>query len=61
MKMFEALTDFDPDGCSITLDIGIEELVNQDFNDHTTVLPANIAPIAGVGMPYRRPATAPNL
>lgn len=61
VKMFDTRSDFDQDECSISLDLDIEEMVNQDFNDYTTILPVTIAPIAGIGLPMRRPATAPGM
>ncbi len=54
---FDALVDYDLDGCSITLDLDIEELVAGDFGDHTVILPRSAAPVAGVGMPVRSPAS----
>lgn len=61
VKMFDTRMDFDPFGCSISLDLDIEEMINQDFNDYTTILPETVSPISGVGLPFRRPATAPGM
>lgn len=61
IKMFFTRRDFDPDGCSISLDLDIEELVNQDFGDYTAILPETAAPISGIGLPLRRPATVPGM
>lgn len=56
LRAFDALADFDPDGCSITLDLDIAELVAGDWDDHTVWLTAADAPVAGVGLPSRAPA-----
>jgi len=56
MNLFEARNDFDLDGCSITLDLDMDELVADDFNDHTIMLPESAAPLLGVGLPVRLPA-----
>jgi hypothetical protein len=58
LRAFDALRDFDTDGCSISLDLDIEELVANDFGDHTVWLLESDAPVKGVGFPARAPATA---
>lgn len=56
MRAFEALADFDLDGCSITLDLDIAEMVAGDWDDHMVWLSAEAAPVTGVGLPVRAPA-----
>ena len=56
LRTFDRATDFDPDGCSISLDLDIAELVDGDFNDHTYVLPEYVAPVRGLGIQPRQPA-----
>lgn len=56
LRAFDTLADYDPDGCSITLDLDICELVAGDFGDHTVWLPASEAPVLGIGLPARAPA-----
>lgn len=57
LASFDRLVDFDLDGCSITLDLDIAEMVDGDFNDYTQALPVHVAPLAGAGIAPRQPAT----
>ena len=57
LRAFDELADLDLDGCSITLDLDIAEMVEGDWDDHTVWLPASAAPVTGVGLPVRAPAT----
>jgi hypothetical protein len=57
LRAFDQLRDYDLDGCSIALDLDIAELVAGDWDDHTVWLPAEAAPVTGVGLPVRTPAT----
>lgn len=59
MRCFDARSDLDMDGCSITLDLDIAELIDDDFGDHTVMLEATAAPILGIGLPSRAPAGKP--
>jgi hypothetical protein len=57
-RLFDSLRDLDLDGCSISLHVEIKELVNGDFNDHTTILDPMLAPVSGIGITPRTPAIA---